>query len=50
MNAIIDAFTAHSTISKQVLDSEQVRSGLRDILLGPAQIYGALRARSGVHE
>ena len=45
MNAIIDAFTAHSTMSKQALDSENVRSGLRDILLGPAQLYEALRER-----
>lgn len=45
MNAIIDAFAAHGTMSKQALDSEKVRSGLRDILLGPAQLYEALRAR-----
>ena len=45
MNAIIDAFAAHSTMSKQALDSERVRNGLRDILLGPAQIYEALRER-----
>jgi len=45
MNAIIDAFAAHSTMSKQALDSEKVRSGLRDILLGPAQLYEALRER-----
>ena len=48
MNAIIDAFAAHSTMSKQALDSEKVRNGLRDILLGPAQLYEALRERSGV--
>jgi type I restriction enzyme R subunit len=47
MNAIIDAFAAHTTMSKQALDSEKVRSGLRDILLGPAQLYEALRERSG---
>lgn len=46
MNAIIDAFAAHTTMSKQALDSEKVRSGLRDILLGPAQLYEALRERS----
>jgi type I restriction enzyme R subunit len=43
MNAIMDAFAAHSTMSKQALDSEKVRSGLRDILLGPGQLYEALR-------
>ena len=43
MNAIIDAFEAHSTMSKQALGSEKVRHGLKDILLGPAQLYEALR-------
>lgn len=45
MNAIMDALAAHSTMSKQALESEKVRSGLRDILLGPAQLYEALRER-----
>jgi type I restriction enzyme, R subunit len=47
LHAIIDAFEAHTTMSKQALDSERVRDGLKDILLGPAQLYEALRARSG---
>ena len=46
MRAIIDAFDAHTTMSKQALDSPRVRDGLKDILLGPAQLYEALRARS----
>jgi type I restriction enzyme R subunit len=45
MNAIIDAFAAHSVMSKQALDSEKVRNGLKDVLLGPAQLYEALRAK-----
>jgi type I restriction enzyme, R subunit len=49
MNAIMDALAAHSTMSKQALESEKVRSGLRDILLGPAQLYEALRERSEGH-
>ncbi len=44
MNAIIDAFEAHSSMSKQALDSEKVRQGLREILLGPANLYEALRS------
>ena len=44
-NAIMDAFAAQSTMSKHALDSERVRSGLKDVLLGPAQLYEALRAR-----
>jgi type I restriction enzyme R subunit len=47
MNAIMDAFAAHGTMSKQALDSEKVRNGLKDILLGPAQLYEALRSRGG---
>jgi len=46
MYAIMDALAAHSTMSKQALESEKVRCGLRDILLGPAQLYEALRERS----
>lgn len=46
MDAIIDAFEAHQTMSSQALGSERVRDGLKDILLGPAQLYEALRARS----
>ncbi|MFM0684848.1 DEAD/DEAH box helicase family protein [Paraburkholderia strydomiana] len=46
LHAIIDAFDAHATMSKQALDSERVRDGLKDILLGPAQLYEALREQS----
>jgi type I restriction enzyme, R subunit len=45
MNAIIDAFAAHTTMSTQALDSQRVRDGLKDILLGPAMLYEALRGR-----
>ena len=45
MNAIMDAFEAHTTMSSQALGSERVREGLKDTLLGPAQLYEALRAR-----
>jgi type I restriction enzyme R subunit len=43
MNAIMDALSAHSLLSRQALGSEKVRSGLKDVLLGPAQLYEALR-------
>jgi type I restriction-modification system DNA methylase subunit len=36
---------AHSTMSKQALESEKVRSGLKDVLLGPAMLYEALRSK-----
>jgi type I restriction enzyme R subunit len=46
LNAIMDALAAHTTMSKQALESERVRNGLRDVLLGPAPLYEALRARA----
>jgi type I restriction enzyme R subunit len=45
LNAIMDASSALSSLSKQALESEHVRSGLKDVLLGPAQLYESLRAR-----
>lgn len=39
MNAIMDAFAAHGTMRRQALDSEKVRARLKDILLGPAQLF-----------
>jgi len=45
LNAIMDALTAHTAMSKQALESERVQHGLRDILLDQAGLYEALRAR-----
>ena len=45
--AIMDALSAHAAMSKQALGSDKVMQGLKDILLGPAQLYEALRGRSG---
>ena len=45
LNAIMDALSAHSAMSKQALDSERVRDGLKDVLLGPAELYESLRSR-----
>ncbi len=47
LSAIMDALAAHQTMSKQALDSTKVRSGLKDILLGPGQLYEALRGGGG---
>jgi type I restriction enzyme R subunit len=44
LNAVMDAMAAHSTMSQQALESHKVREGLRDILLGPARLYEALRS------
>jgi type I restriction enzyme, R subunit len=43
INAIINALDAHTTMSSQALNSESVRDGLKDILLGPAKLYESLR-------
>lgn len=45
LNAVIDAFDAHSSMSKQALDSETIREGLKEVLLGPAQLYEVLRSK-----
>ena len=46
MSAIMDALEAHNTMSAQALGSERVREGLKETLLGPAQLYEALRTRA----
>ena len=46
LNAIMDALEAHTSMSNQALNSERVREGLKDVLLGPGQLYEALRERS----
>lgn len=43
VDAIIDAFDAHRSMSEQALNSKRVQDGLRDVLLGPGQLYEALR-------
>lgn len=43
MNAIMEALEAHTAMSTQALGSEAVRNGLKDVLLGPAQLYETLR-------
>jgi type I restriction enzyme, R subunit len=48
VNAVMDAFSAHSSMSRQALESEKVRLGLKDVLLGPAQLYEGLRERAGL--
>jgi type I restriction enzyme R subunit len=44
LNAVMSALEAHTAMSTQALNSEAVREGLKDVLLGPAQLYEALRA------
>ena len=46
LNAIIAALDAHTTMSTQALGSESIRTGLKDVLLGPARLYETLRGQA----
>lgn len=46
VNAIIGALDAHTTMSTQALNSELVQAGLKEILIGPSQLYESLRDRA----
>jgi type I restriction enzyme R subunit len=46
LHAIMDALDAHTAMSSQALNSQRIQDGLKDTLLGPAQLYETLRARS----
>jgi type I restriction enzyme R subunit len=48
IDAIIDAGDAHQLMTAQALSSERVLDGLLDIILGPGQLYEALRVRAGL--
>ncbi|MBC7604696.1 MAG: type I restriction endonuclease subunit R [Ramlibacter sp.] len=43
VDAVMDALAAHEAMSSQALNSQKVRDGLKEILLGPGQLYEALR-------
>ena len=36
-------------MSEQALNSKRVQEGLKDVLLGPGQLYEVLRSRAGAH-
>ena len=46
VNAIIGALDAHSSMSSQALNSDMVQAGLKEILIGPSQLYESLRDRA----
>jgi len=48
-NAIMDAHSANTSLSRQALDSEKVLLGLKEVLLGPVHLYEALRATGDIH-
>jgi type I restriction enzyme R subunit len=46
LNAIMGALDAHNLMSTQALNSEQVRRGIKDILLNNARLYEGLRDKA----
>ena len=48
-NAIIDALDAHTAMGQQALNSEQVLEGIKRVLLGPGQLWEALRERGNTN-
>ncbi|MGF1501752.1 MAG: hypothetical protein ACFBSD_08030 [Paracoccaceae bacterium] len=48
MDAIIDGLDTYTGLSKQALENEAVRRSLKDILLGPGQIWERLRGEGTV--
>ena len=47
MNAIMDAMTAHQSMSRQALNSEALRARMLATILGPGELWGGLRQQSG---
>ena len=47
INAVMDALTAHTAMSKQALESEKLRNDMKDVLLGVGRVWEGLRERGG---
>jgi len=43
----MDAMEAHTAMSRQALNSTEIREGIKDILLNYAGLWEALRERAG---
>jgi type I restriction enzyme R subunit len=46
MNAIMDAMAAHQSMSRQALNSDNIRGRILATLLGPGELWETLRARA----
>ena len=46
MNAVMDALSAHTVMSKQALESGQIRNDMKDVLLGAGRLWEGLRAKA----
>ena len=45
LDAVMDALSAFSSMSKQALESAKIRADIKAILLGPVGLYEALRGK-----
>ncbi|MBA3596215.1 MAG: type I restriction endonuclease subunit R [Methylibium sp.] len=46
MNAVMDALSAHTAMSKQALESEKLRGDMKDVLLGAGKLWEGLREKA----
>jgi type I restriction enzyme R subunit len=46
LGAVMDALTAHTAMSKQALESEKLRTDMKDVLLGAGKLWEGLRAKA----
>lgn len=46
LGAVMDALEAHTVMSKQALDSENLRADMRDVLLGAGKLWEELREKA----
>ena len=50
MGAVMDALIAHTAMSKQALESKQLRADMKDVLLGAGKLWEGLRAKAALAE
>ncbi|WP_332671660.1 type I restriction endonuclease subunit R [Aromatoleum sp.] len=48
LDAVMDALSAFTSMSKQALESEKIRADIKSILLGPCRLYELLRRQAEV--
>jgi type I restriction enzyme R subunit len=48
MNAVMDALSAHTAMSKQALESEKLRAEMKEVLLGAGNLWEGLREKAGL--
>ena len=47
LDAVMDALSAFTSLSRQALESERIRAEIKAILLGPGKLHESLRQRGG---